>query len=291
MRSDDLQADGAPLAAGRRVDLVAHVHVMKTGGQTLCDILRQSFPGRHCDLQAQGVANADDLRFARRFYPRLKSIGGHGVVPLANLGEACDSIRYFAFLREPVARCISHYQYRRERDERRDFEPWLERFGNYQVRFLCRTHAAQDPWSVPADADRAIEVVERHLGFVGLQERYDESLVLLRRWMADPELDIEYRSRNIARKLSIQDQLRGDPRLLKLIEDRHAEDQKLYRHVRDVVYPRQVAAYGATLDADVAALRARLPAPQRRIGARLLASARRGLLYKPLARRRYRHGR
>lgn len=274
-----------------RADLVAYIHVMKTGGQTMCDILRQSFPGRHCDIQAQGVANADDLRFARRFYPRLKSIGGHGVVPLSNLAEACDSIRYFAFLRDPVERCISHYQYRRGKDETRDFEPWLERFANYQTRFLCRTHSAQDPWAIPADADRAIEVVERRIGFVGLQERYDESLVLLRRWVAAPEFDVEYRSRNVARAATIRNQLLGDPRIVALIKARHEEDDKLYRHVRDVVYPRQVAQYGAGLEEDLARLRSRLPAPQRRVMARVLASARRGLLYKPLARRRFSRGR
>jgi hypothetical protein len=267
-------------------DLIAYIHVMKTGGQTMCDILRQSFPGEHCDLQVKGVATADDLRFARRFYPRLRSIAGHGVVPLSNLGEAAGSIRFFAFLRDPVERCISHYQYRRNKDEMSDFEPWLEKFANYQTRFLSRTHAIQDPWAIAPEADRAIEAVERHVGFVGLQERFDESLVMLSRWVADPEFDIEYRSRNVATKSSIRKQLLGDARTVELIRAHHVEDEKLYRHVRDHVYPRQVAQYGPALADDVASLRGRLPAPQRRVVARALASVKRGLIYKPLARRR-----
>lgn len=268
-----------------RVDLIANIHVMKTGGQTMCDILRQSFPGRHCDLQVKGVATADDLRFARRFYPRLRSIAGHNVVPLSNLAEACDSIRYFAFLRDPVERCISHYQYRRNKDETSDFEPWLARFANYQVRFLSRTHTATDPWAIEPSAERAIEAVERNVGFVGLQERFDESLVMLKRWVADPDFDIEYRARNVAKKSSIRQQLLGDPRIVELIRAHHAEDAKLYRYVSETIYPRQVAAYGPDLDGDVAGLRARLPAPQRRVVARGIASVKRGLLYKPLARR------
>jgi hypothetical protein len=257
----------------------------------MCDILRQSFPGRHCDVQARGVATADDLRFARRFYPHLRSIAGHGVVPLSNLAEAAGSIRYFAFLRDPVERCISHYQYRRNKDETSDFEPWLERFANYQTRFLSRTDATTDAGSVRPDAGRAIEAIERHVGFVGLQERFDESLVLLRRWIDDPEFDIEYRARNVASKSTIRKQLLGDPRIVALIEAHHEEDAKLYRHVRDVVYPRQVAQYGAALDQDLAALRARLPAPQRRVVARALASIKRGMVYKPLARRHAPSGR
>jgi len=41
---------------------------------------------------------------------------------------------------------------------------------------------------------------------------------------------------------------------------------------------------GAALEQDLAALHARLPAPQRRVVARALASIKRGMVYKPLAR-------
>ncbi len=265
----------------KRCDLIAYAHVMKTGGQTMCDILRQSFPGRHCDLQATGVATQDDLRFARRFYPGLRSVAGHGVVPLGDLASACDSIRYFLFLRDPVERCVSHYQYRRNKEETSDFEPWLEKHANYQTRFLLRTRGS---WPTGADAARAIDVVERHVGFVGLQERFDESLVMLARWVGDPAFDAAYRARNVAASSSIRKQILGDPRTVEMIRAHHVEDEKLYRHVRDAVYPRQLAQYGATLDVDVAALRSRIPAPQRRILARSLAAVKRGVLYKPLAR-------
>ena len=266
------------------IDLIAYAHVMKTGGQTMCDILRQSYPGRHCDLQASGVATSDDLRFARHFYPRLRSIAGHGVVPLGDLASACDSIRYFMFLRDPVERCVSHYQYRRNKDETSEFEPWLEKYANYQARFLCRTRDLGQAWPAEADADRAIEAIERHVGFVGLQERFDESLVLLARWVGEPAFDVAYRSRNVASSNAIRSQILGDPGTLEMIRAHHVEDDKVYRYVRDVVYPRQVARYGDTLAADLAALRARLPAPQRRVVARSLAAVKRGVFYKPLAR-------
>ena len=265
-------------------DLLAYVHVMKTGGQTMCDILRQSFPGRHCDLQAEGVANADDLRFAARCYPRLRSVAGHGVVPLGALGRDGWRVRYFMFAREPLARCVSHYQYRRNKDERSDFEPWLERNSNYLTRFLCRGRADRELARVVPDAARAIEAIDRHVGFVGLQERFDESLVMLARWVGDPDFDPAYRARNVARSGTVRGGILSDPRLVELIREHHREDDKVYRHVRDVVYPRQVAEYGPTLAADLEALRARLPAAQSRVIARGLAAVRRGLFYKPLAR-------
>ncbi len=268
----------------KRCDLIAYAHVMKTGGQTMCDILRQSFPGRHCDLQAEGVVTPDDLRFARRFYPRLRSIAGHGVVPLGDLASGCDSIRYFLFLRDPVERCVSHYQYRRNKDETSEFEPWLAKYANYQSRFLLRNSTLDGSWPAVADAARAIDVIERNVGFVGLQERFDESLVLLSGWVGDPEFDIAYRARNVASSTAIRRQILGDPRTVELIRAHHVEDEKLYRHVCDVLYPRQVARYGTTLEVDVATLRSRIPAPQSRVLPRSLAAVKRGMIYKPLAR-------
>jgi len=274
----------------RRADLIAYAHVMKTGGQTMCDILRQSFPGKHCDLQTEGAATQDDLRFARRFYPGLRSVAGHGVVPLGDLASACDSIRYFLFLRDPVERCVSHYQYRRNKDETSDFEPWLEKYANYQSRFLLRTSGPGEARPAVADAARAIDVLERHVGFIGLQERFDESLVMLDRWVGDPAFDVAYRARNVASFNSIRKQILGDARTVDMIRAHHVQDEKLYRHARDVLYARQVARYGTTLGADVAALRSRIPAPQSRILARSLAAVKRGIVYKPLARARLRSG-
>jgi Galactose-3-O-sulfotransferase len=267
-----------------REDLLAHVHVMKTGGQTTCDILRQSFPGRHCDIQAEWVVTRADIDLARRFYPRLRSISSHMVRPTDELVAEFPRIRFFVFLRDPVKRCVSHYQYRRSKGETSDFEPWLAGCANYQVRFLCRTSGILDPCGGVADGNHAIELLERNVGFVGLQERFDESLVLLRRWVDDPDLDIAYRSRNVASAPDTSRQLFGNPRTMELIESAHHEDRKLYRHARDFIYHRQVEAYGPTLAEDVAALRAALPAPQRRVPARVLASIRRGLIYKPYAR-------
>jgi hypothetical protein len=179
---------------------------------------------------------------------------------------------------------VSHYQYRRNKDETSYFEPWLEKHANYQSRFLLRTGGHGGSWPAVADAAAAIDAIERHVGFVGLQERFDESLVLLARWVGDPEFDVAYRARNVASSSAIRRQLLGDPRTVDMIRAHHVEDEKLYRHARDVLYPRQVAAYGATLDADVSALRARIPASQSRVVSRSLAAIKRGMIYKPLAR-------
>src|SRR5689334_19201964 len=117
--------------------MLAHVHIMKTAGQTFRGILRRSFPGKHCDLIAGGPATAADIRWARRFYPGLKSIAGHCVAPYTDLDEAGLNPRFFTFMRDPIQRCASHYQFSMERKTQRvPFEQWILQTSNYHTRML-----------------------------------------------------------------------------------------------------------------------------------------------------------
>jgi hypothetical protein len=248
---------------------------MKTAGQTICSILRQSFSGCHCDLVVPRPARAKDLRWAMRFYPRLKSIAGHCVVPYADLESAGFRPRYFTFLREPVDRCVSHYQFSVQKDGcRQPFDRWLARHANYQTQVLC----GHD------DAGRAIELLEKRIGFVGLVERFNESLVLLRRWCG--RLDVRYRSRNIATDNRLKKDLLANPRTVALIRDHHAADITLYAYAKSIVYPRYVERFGSGLGAAVEELEESLPGPTILSYKQFVASAKRNMLYKPLTRAR-----
>jgi hypothetical protein len=248
---------------------------MKTAGQTICGILRQSFAGRHCDLVVPRPARGKDVRWAQRFYPELKSIAGHCVVPYGDLEEAGFRPRYFTFLREPIERCVSHYQFSVQKDHcRQSFERWLLRHANFQTQILSNTQ----------DASRAIELLDERIGFVGLVERFNESLVLLRHWCEAGEVDVRYRSRNIATDNHIKKKLLADPKTVTRIEESHAEDRQLYTYARDVVYPRQVERFGPGLAAATRELEDSLPGPTILSFTQFVASAKRNLLYKPLTR-------
>ena len=54
--------------------------------------------------------------------------------------------------------------------------------------------------------------------------------------------------------------------------------------VRDVIYPRQLQQFGATLAAEVAELEGAIPVPTILSFGRLMATAKRDLIYKPLTR-------
>jgi len=252
---------------------------MKTAGQTICRILRQSFPGNHCDLVVPRPATARDVRWAMRFYPGLKSIAGHCVLPGSDLEEGGFAPRYFTFLRDPLDRCVSHYQFSVQRNgSRQRFDRWLTFHTNYQTWFLSDTQ----------QASRAVEILDQHIGFVGLVERFHESLVLLRQWARPSQLDVRYRSRNIATDNSIKRKLLSDPDTVARIKEFHAEDYALYAYARDVIYPRQVQRFGPGLDTAVAELEEHLPGSQTISLQQVVASMKRNWLYKPMTRYRQR---
>jgi hypothetical protein len=255
--------------------MLAHVHIMKTAGQTFRAILRQSFPGQHCDLIATNVATAADIQWAKRFYTGLKSIAGHCVRPFTDLDDAGLEPRYFTFLRDPIQRCASHYQFSMERKPKRvPFEQWVLRKTNFHTRILSDSE----------DAGRAIEILEKRIGFVGFVERFNESLVLFERWCGDEQVNIQYRSVNIAPDNRIKQEILGDPRCVALMEECHQADRAVYAYARDVIYARQVKQFGPTLPAKLQELEDSLPGPTILSFKHFAATAKRDMLYKPLTR-------
>lgn len=93
--------------------------------------------------------------------------------------------------------------------------------------------------------------------FVGLMERYEESLLLLKKLVA-PELNPAYRRVNVGRSSSRgrARELLDDAKAVADLHRIHAADFPVYEHVRDVLWPRWCEAYGPTLAEDAERLRA-----------------------------------
>jgi hypothetical protein len=115
----------------------------------------------------------------------LAFISGHCVKPCYGLGAQGPDVRCFTFLRDPAARYLSHRHDRARVYDRDAFDKWVSSSWtqNWQTMKIA---------GVP-DADRAIEIKQQRIGFVGLTERFDESLLLLGQWLAEPDFRVEYR--------------------------------------------------------------------------------------------------
>ena len=234
--------------------LLVFVHINKTAGTTLRFILRSSYGARHCDVEPWHGAWTDppfstaDLKRVRKLYPRLASIAGHRVSGYVDLEEPGTDFRYLTFLREPVALCASRFQYQLDyrKKQNLEFEAWIEKdwVRNAQTQRIGGTTDARD----------AIGVIHRKAMFVGLTERFDESVVLLQALRA-PDLDIAYAPENVAKRSDVANRLLADPGTRRMIVDANEADLELYEHVVREVYPAQQAAYGDSLAGSVASFR------------------------------------
>ena len=195
--------------------MLAFVHIHKTAGTTVIDILRRSFGVQHCEVAGSGessVFQPEELSSLLRQLPGLASISGHRICPFADLEEVCPSISYYTFLRDPVARSASHYQYRfLDQGKKTPFEEWIAQEKNRNV----QTKRIGGP---EGDIDAALRMLEQKSIFVGLMDRFDESLVMLGRRPDDPRLDLGYRRKRVAADNTIKDELLGNPRIGILLE-------------------------------------------------------------------------
>lgn len=209
---------------------------------TLQLVLRQSFGLRHLDVSPRSgrIYTGGDLASDLRRFPFVRSIAGHGLMPFVDYGPPGSRIAWFSFVREPVARFLSHHRHHVEKLGRAiPLETFLRDplQANRQVRFL-----AGEP-----NLARAQEVVQKRLAFVGRVDRFQESLLLLRERVGLPGLRVGYgRPRNEARPGPHVDRIREEAaRLRDVILEENALDLAFYDWVVGTVWRRQVAEYGA----------------------------------------------
>ncbi|MFL2536550.1 MAG: sulfotransferase family 2 domain-containing protein [Candidatus Azotimanducaceae bacterium] len=235
--------------------MYAFIHIPKTAGTTLRFLFRSAFSANHCDARLPlhrrkkniKWLHARDMRIIKLAYPKLMSISGHNVCSFTDLDQSIDDIQYFTVLRDPVQRFISSFNHKYRRDIDALTLETLEKFiqnpanHNVQTRWLCGEE----------NADVAIQAAKEQLGFVGLTEQFDESLVLLKQWINSPSFNINYVTRRKAPKKAALPYLE-DARIYQMILDVNQEDIKLYNYVKDELFPQQVADYGDSFNEDLA---------------------------------------
>jgi hypothetical protein len=240
--------------------MLAFVHVEKAAGTTIVQILRRSYGMRHCNIQAWRNRVQDlmpnDLRTVRWLHPGLASITGHIIKPYNHLEKVDPKIRFYTILREPLTRCASHYQHQVQRmGVRKPFPKWIAAVPFQD--FMTRKMAGR------ADVELAKQMLRDRFIFVGLLEKFDESLVMLRRAIGRPRLDIRYTRERVAADNSIKKQVMEDPECRALLQQHNQLDAELYRYVSEELYPRQREDYGPSLADDLAAFQADRMPPER----------------------------
>jgi hypothetical protein len=232
--------------------MLVFIHINKTAGRTVRYILRSSFGPYHCEVEpwhaqwSEVPFSVQDLHRLRKIYPRLESIAGHRVTGNADLYESGTDFKYFTLMRDPLKTCASRFQYQLQYRKKKQlvFEEWIQRewTRNHQTKMIAGG----------VDVDNAIRIIQDKEIFVGLTERFDESMVLLKALVANT-LNISYQRVNVANDNTVAKNLLATERTRQLLIDANQADLKLYDFVKNELYPTFQQTYGPQLEADVAA--------------------------------------
>jgi Sulfotransferase family len=217
LRQAFLRRPGAP-------PLVAFVHIPKTAGGTVTSMFTAAYSPQSVRNAGNYVRNPEKAIAKLESHRALRQLAGGrvavGHVPYGLFRPYLPAnTRYMTFLREPVDRVLSHY-YRhvhrqdprragsaKERQSRKVkaasleealVEMRLARLSDLATRFLCGDPSPMG--ELPATALEDAKENLRDFAFVGIQERFDESLALLQRTF---DLDAVPRDAYVDRHVSI----------------------------------------------------------------------------------------
>ncbi|HAW50990.1 MAG TPA: hypothetical protein DCX54_01495, partial [Flavobacteriales bacterium] len=210
--------------------MLVFIHINKTAGRTVRYILRSSFGLHHCDVEPwQGEwsdqpFSTDDLLRLRKIYPVLESIAGHRVTGFADLKENDTKFVFFTFMRDPLKTCASRFQYNVQFRKKKNlvFEDWIQQdwTRNQQIKRIAGV----------ADVNEAIRIIREKKIFVGLTERFDESMFLVKE-LLDNRLNISYRRINVASSNALAQSLLSNERSRQIIIEANRIDLELYDYV------------------------------------------------------------
>jgi hypothetical protein len=210
--------------------VIIFLHIHKTGGTSFRSILEKNFGASccHTNQTRRELFTQADLEFVKKVFPRLRAITGHNLIDPLQLSVS-DPF-YATFLREPVARAISHYQDSVLRGgNRASFEESLQndgRLSNWHVKLMAGGE----------NLDQAKYFLER-CDFIGLTEKFNLSLEVFGK-LAPCPLNLNYKRLIVAKDNKIQKALLADPRMLEMARERNQLDLELYAFALNEIFPK-----------------------------------------------------
>ena len=229
-----------------------YIHMEKCGGMSLHHALRYAIPGYevlkpwwYWSNERGNYFSAEELRCFQRIHPVVSGIGGHTTRSYAGYDAVLGGpVFYFTFLRDPVARYLSHLNHQVNKmgvawavDE--FFKE--KRFNNLMTRRIAGCD----------DLELAKRRLRDDFGMVGLFESYDQSLVLLSNIMFGVPNRLHYEHMNDSEsetKVRFND-LAPDQQAM--VIKNNALDIELYEWVKNEVFPAYVDRYIGDLEGDL----------------------------------------
>ena len=234
------------------------VHIPKTAGQTLLQVLRRQYePDATYATKGPGPNVMDELAaLPEAFRAQLRLVYGH--MPFGAHRLLPGETTYLAFLRDPVERAVSHFEYVRRTREHRLHREVVERdmtlheyvessitdeLDNGQTALLAGTPIRdRADFFDPELLEQAKRNIEGHFALVGLVELFDESLLLAKEvfgW----QRGAHYRSVNVSPDAPSRSRAPVPDETHRLIADRNRLDAELHRFARERL-EAQIGSHG-----------------------------------------------
>lgn len=253
---------------------IIFLHIPKTAGMTLHVIIERQYSSSHTiSFGANAHQSVEEFKaLSKERRAKVRMLKGHMGFGLHNYFPAAEDYQqpvYFTLMRDPIERVISHFHHVRHdpnywlyshiQDDQLDLGAFLKTklpvmLNNGQARLISGF------WDdVPfgeCDAkmlETAKRNIREHFILVGLTERFDESLCMLRD-MLGWQNDISYVPRNVAKNRPKQAHLSTDT--LDTIAETNQLDIALYEYAEQL-FEEKIQQYGADLTIQVEVLRIR----------------------------------
>ncbi|MEH7237273.1 sulfotransferase family 2 domain-containing protein [Bacillus sp. JJ1562] len=203
--------------------LLIFMHIQKTAGSTLRSILNKEF-GKENTWFGRTL---DELPKDR--IDELKCVGGHFEYGIHE--NFTRPYTYLTMLREPVDRVLSYYYFLKNNPARSkydevinmDLDMFLQNYkkqtSNYQTKRIAGGEI---------NLEKAKQNLISDFSFIGLTERFDESLELMKKVYGLPNFKYK-KSRNITQNRPSKQETPKS--VIKMIEEHNELDIKLYQFV------------------------------------------------------------
>jgi hypothetical protein len=216
--------------------MLVFTHIEKTAGTSLKFIFRNTFGLKHCDSlkNKKNIFTQKDLIHAKKIFPDIKCISGHNLFEPTKYLED-DNMFFLTILRNPIVRTASFYQdFCLRGSTKMDFDEWIEDKAKHNMQ--TKRIAGEE------DVEKAKKILRDSYSFVGLTERFDDSLKLLSVVCPEP-LNLKYKKKLIATNNEIKNQLISTDSTLKKLQDANKLDIDLYNYVFEELFPQRLKEY------------------------------------------------
>ena len=236
-------------------------HIPKTAGTSLSYLLQRHFGFRmlSANPRTPGTYTREDYIKDLKVFPFLKCMVGHSLKPFEDFQEKNSGIKWFSFLRDPEQRFMSHYIHQQTSKvgyHKMDLLSWSSTFSrsNIQTRWIAGEE----------DLLAAKQILKEKFTFIGITERYLESIILMKSRLGLNGLDLSiYRPQMVSRNTELKKSiLENSLKFKELILEQNYLDIELYEYAKRNLFQDQIASYGMDLlEAESARLRS-LPTVQ-----------------------------